>query len=90
MRNIPFDIQTESVEEILIKVVLEVKWRYPGVQRTRLGEVWASPCCKTFCKLGVINKEYQFSSAVQFRQITAFGSLSVSSRVPAVRMSSDT
>ena len=63
MTNIPFDILTEGAEEILIKVALEVKRRCPGVWRIRLGEVWASPCCKTFCKLGVINKEHQFRDA---------------------------
>ena len=26
----------------------------------RLGEVWLSPPCNTFFKLGVINKEHQF------------------------------
>ena len=56
MRNVPFDILQESVEQILVKVVLEVK-------RIRFGEVWASPSCNTFCKLGLINKEHQFRDA---------------------------
>ena len=51
------------MEEVLIKVVLEVKQRCLGVQRIRLGEVWASPSCNTFCKLGAINGENQFRDA---------------------------
>ena len=58
VKNIPFDIMEETVMQILVKVVQEVKSRRPGVQRIRLGELWASPSCNTFCKLGPINKEH--------------------------------
>ena len=39
-------------------VVGELKRRRRGVKRMRLGEVWASPPCNTYCKLGPINKEH--------------------------------
>ena len=63
VRNIQFDIMEETVMQIVAKVVREVKRRRPGVQRIRLGELWASPSCNTFCKLGPINKEHQFRDA---------------------------
>ena len=45
VRKIPFDnvIMMESAEDILVKVVNEVKRRRPEVRKIRLGEVWASP-----------------------------------------------
>ena len=34
-----------------------------GVKRMRLGEVWLSPPCFTYCKLGPINGEHQYRDA---------------------------
>ena len=48
VRKIPFDIMEETVMQILVKVVQEVKRRRPGVMRIRLGELWASQSCNTF------------------------------------------
>ena len=63
VRNIPFNILEEMTEQTLVKVVQEVKRRRPGVLRIRLGELWLSPSCNTFCKMGQINKEHQFRDA---------------------------
>ena len=63
VKNIPFDIMEETVMQILVKVVLEVNRRRHGVRMIRLGDLWASPSCNTFCKLGPINKEHQFRDA---------------------------
>ena len=59
VRNIPFDILKDTAEQILGIVVLEVRRRRPGVKRIRLGEVWLSPPCNTFCKMDSINKEHK-------------------------------
>ena len=44
-------------------VVRELKRRRRGVKRMRLGEVWLSPPCFTYCKLGPINGEHQYRNA---------------------------
>ena len=63
VKNVPFNIMEETMMQILVKVVLEVKRRRPGVKRIRLGELWASLSCNTFCKLGLMNTEHQFRDA---------------------------
>ena len=65
VRNMPFGIMEETVLQIvaMVKVVQEVKRRRHGVQMIRLGELWLSPSCNTFCKTGPINKEHQFRDA---------------------------
>ena len=59
VRNIPFNIMEETAEQTLVIVVRELKRRRPGVKMMRLGEVWLSPPCNTFCKMDSINKEHQ-------------------------------
>ena len=44
-------------------VVRELQRRRRGVERMRLGEVWLSPPCSTYCKLGPINGEHQYRGA---------------------------
>ena len=61
VKNIQYDIMESSPEETMGIVVKEMKRRKRrAVRRMRLGEVWLSPPCNTFFKLGVINKEHQF------------------------------
>ena len=52
MRNILFNIMEDTVEQTLVIVVMELK-------RRRLGEVWLSPPCNTFCKMDSINREHK-------------------------------
>ena len=64
VKNIPYDIMKSSPVETMGIVVTEMQRRKRGaVRRIRLGEVWLSPPCNTFCKLGPINKEHQFRGA---------------------------
>ena len=60
VQHIKFDIMREDSQQLLLKIVEEVmiKKRSPGVKRMKLGELWASPCCAAFCKLGPMNKEH--------------------------------
>ena len=63
VKSVPFDIMQETPAQTMAIVVRELKRRRRGVKRMRLGEVWLSPPCNTYCKLGPINKEHQFRDA---------------------------
>ena len=63
VKNVPFDIMQKIPAQTMALVVRELKRRRRGVKRMRLGEVWLSPPCNTYCKLGPINGEHQFRDA---------------------------
>ena len=58
VENVQFDIMKEPPEQTMAIVVREMKRRKRGVERMRLGEVWCSPPCFTYCKLGPINRNH--------------------------------
>ena len=51
-----------SPEETMVVIVLETKRQKPKtvVERIKLGEVWISVPCNTYCKMSYINGEHQF------------------------------
>ena len=63
VKNLAFDIMKETPQQILAKIVLHCKQQCPGLTRLKLGELWGSPCCTTFSKMGVINGAHQYRQA---------------------------
>ena len=59
VQNLAFGIMKETPQQILAKIALYCKLQCPGLARLKLGEVWGSPCCTTFSKMGVINGVHQ-------------------------------
>ena len=61
VKNIPYDIMKTSPEETMAVIVRETKrLKRRPVKRIKLGEVWLSVPCNTYCKMGYINGEHQF------------------------------
>ena len=62
VKNTHYDIMKTSPEETMAVIVQETKRQKPRtvVQRIKLGEVWISVPCNTYCKMGYINGEHQF------------------------------
>ena len=60
--NTHYDIMKTSPEETMVVIVLETKRQKPKtvVERIKLGEVWISVPCNTYCKMSYINGEHQF------------------------------
>jgi hypothetical protein len=62
VQNTYYDIMKNSPEETMAVIVLETRRQKPRtvVRRIKLGEVWVSVPCNTYCKMGYINGEHQF------------------------------
>ena len=63
VKNVQFDVMKETPAQTMAIVARELKRRRRGVQRMRLGEVWLSPPCFTYSKLGPIHGEHQSRDA---------------------------
>ena len=58
VENVVFDVEKDSPEQILKKVIAEFKRRRKKSRRGKLTGWWASPECRTFSKMDAINGKW--------------------------------